>query len=225
MKTVEFFCGTKSFSRIAEKRGHQIHTIDIDPKFSPHLVIDILNFEISMLPKEFQYPDMVWFSPPCEKFSHANRSRFKNTDLMNQYKIDLQHSISMVKKSLFLIENFSKNNSNLLWVLENPQTGTLKKQPMMNGLPYTDASYCQYGKPYRKQTRFWNNFNLKLKTCDRNTCEMIKDGKHIASVGNGRKKYTNKNYKREEKYSIPELLVQSILEQLELFFTSKVQYI
>ena len=43
------------------------------------------------------------------------------------------------------------------WIIENPQTGLLKDQRFMQGIPYNDLDYCKYGMPYRKGTRLWNN--------------------------------------------------------------------
>ena len=43
------------------------------------------------------------------------------------------------------------------WIIENPQTGLLKDQLCMYGLPFKDVDYCRYGVPYRKRTRLWNN--------------------------------------------------------------------
>ena len=71
--------------------------------------------------------------------------------------------------------------------MEEPQTGLLKNQPFMQGIPYSDASYCKYGYSYRKQTRFWNNANLVLETCNKDCNSM--NGKSIMVQGTGRKKY------------------------------------
>jgi hypothetical protein len=88
----------------------------------------------------------------------------------------------------------------------------------MQGIPFEDASYCKYGFTYRKQTRFWNNFNLKLETCKRD-CGFIENGRHINSVGNGRKKYAKfqrLSWDTKKKYAIPEELILSIIKQLEV---------
>lgn len=208
MIIVEFFCGSKSLSKEAEKQGHKVFTIDILQKFNPDLCMDILNFKIDMLPKEFKRPDFIWFSPPCTKYSHANRKG----------KWDLTHSNDMVKKSLSLIEEFKKINPDVFYVLENPQTGTLKNQEFMQNIPFEDASYCKYGLPYRKQTRFWNNFDLKLKTCKKD-CGFMDGNRHINSVGNGRKKYAKfqrYSWDVKLKYAIPKKLILSILKQVEV---------
>jgi len=60
MKIIEFFCGTKSFGKVAEEMGHEVFTIDFNPKFKPDMVCDMLHFNKKMLPKEWRKPDMIW---------------------------------------------------------------------------------------------------------------------------------------------------------------------
>ena len=48
------------------------------------------------------------------------------------------------------------------FVLENPQTGYLKKQDFMQDRYYVDVDYCKYGMPYRKRTRLWNNIYIYI---------------------------------------------------------------
>jgi hypothetical protein len=202
MIIVEFFCGNKSLSKVAQKEGYECFTIDIDKKFNPDLCIDILNFKTEMLPKEFREIDLLWFSPLCTKYSHANRKG----------KWDLTYSNSLVLKSLELIKELKPKH----WIIENPQTGTLKNQSFMKGIPFTDCSFCKYGMSYRKQTRLWNNANLKLETCNKD-CMFMGGKKHINSVGNGRKEYAKfqrYSWDTKLKYHIPEKLILSILKQL-----------
>ena len=39
MKVLELFCGTKSFSNVALELGHEVFTVDFNPKFKPDLVL------------------------------------------------------------------------------------------------------------------------------------------------------------------------------------------
>ena len=97
MKIIELFSGTESFSKVARERGHQTFTIDIDKQFKPNLCIDILNFDISMIPKEFHYPDIIWASPPCTTFSVASiRHYWENGKPKNEKTL---HGIIIVKKN------------------------------------------------------------------------------------------------------------------------------
>jgi hypothetical protein len=104
------------------------------------------------------------------------------------------------------------------WLIENPQTGLLVKQDFMKGLPFVDASYCKYGMPYRKQTRFWTNIpNLKLETCNKD-CDSMIGNRHIGSCGtNGQghiRRYTNRPYSKREMYAIPPRLIENIIKHL-----------
>jgi len=50
-------------------------------------------------------------------------------------------------KTLEIIEYLDPKH----FVIENPQTGLLKNQYFMYGIPYKDIDYCKYGMPYRKK--------------------------------------------------------------------------
>jgi len=68
MNTIELFCGTKSFSKVAKSLGHYTFTIDNDSSFDPDYCEDVLNLNLDGL-KKF---DVVWMSPPCQTFSLAS---------------------------------------------------------------------------------------------------------------------------------------------------------
>lgn len=197
MKVLELFSGTESFSKVARERGHECFTVDNNPKFEPNLCIDIMDLTHDMI--QFT-PDIIWASPPCIEYSHAKRGKIRNLELAD----------SFVLKTIKIIEELKPK----FWVIENPQTGLLKKRTFMKDLNYADASYCMYGRRYRKQTRFWNNFNLKLKICNKK-CGSFFNGRHIDSIGNDRERYTSKRYKKLEKYAVPRKLCLEIIKACE----------
>ena len=58
-----------------------------------------------------------------------------------------------------------------MWAIENPATGLLKTRSFMEHLPWLDVTHCQYGTPYRKQTRLWTNvlwrpYSIPAVLCD-----------------------------------------------------------
>ena len=186
-QTIELFSGTKSVSETLKEKGFKIFTIDNNPKTKPDLCKDILKVSIDELPKDIFF---LWASPPCIDYSHAKRTGTSYIELSNMFVI----------KTLSLILSLKPK----YWVIENPQTGTLKFQYFMKDLPFTDVSYCQYGRNFRKQTRLWNNFGFVGKLCNHKE-------KHKDSCGNGRKEWTSRNLNSYEKGSIPKKLILDIL--------------
>ena len=82
--------------------------------------------------------------PPCTEHSKAKTVGTRK----------LEESNAVAQRTLDIIRYLSP----FAWALENPQTGLLKCQPLMENIPYQDVGYCKYGMPYRKRTRIWTNF-------------------------------------------------------------------
>src|SRR3990172_8088666 len=75
MKTIELFCGTKSFSKVADRFGYSTYTVDNDDRFNPNLLASIM--DINMRHPCFNHvdgADILWASPPCTTFSVASIS-------------------------------------------------------------------------------------------------------------------------------------------------------
>ena len=66
----------------------------------------------------------------------------------------IEESNRVVQQTLDILNYFQPPSG---WVMENPQTGLLKNQDCVVGVPYYDIDYCKYGMPYRKRTRLWNS--------------------------------------------------------------------
>lgn len=197
-------CGTGSFEKQLCPTKYRIITIDILEKFKPTILIDLLNLKYKELGLNTGDVYAVWAGTPCTEYSHAKRSGVRNLELAD----------SLAKKCLEIIDYFKPK----YWFLENPQTGLLKSRDFMieKDLPFIDVSYCQYGYTYRKQTRIWTNLKgWNGKVCNKKTCKMVKDNKHIGSAGNCRKKYTFKPFTQIEKYSMPPKLIKEIISCMQ----------
>src|SRR5437867_2101630 len=98
MQTVELFCGTKSFSKVAAARGWRTFTVDLDASHHPDLAQDINLLAISDLPQNI---DVLWASPPCNAFSVAAIGKNWNAD--GTPKPSVNRALGLVAKTMALI--------------------------------------------------------------------------------------------------------------------------
>lgn len=185
MNVLELFCGTKSVGKCCEMLGWNAVSVDLEKKFNPTHVCDVMDFDYKQYPKD--YFDIVWASPPCTEYSRLlctflgrqMKGELYTKEIM---KKNMNESDKLVLKSLEIIEYFNPH----LWFLENPQTGRLKEREIMKDIPFYDVSYCMYSDwGYEKKTRIWTNkkdFNNLI--CDKSgVCGNMKDNKHIGRMG------------------------------------------
>ena len=199
MKIIEFYCGTKSFSKIAESRGHKVLTIDYNQKFKPDLVIDMIYFDKKMLSKEWRKPDLLWFSPPCETFSLASDNWYMGFPTKSKSYIGL----ALAYKCIEIIRDINPK----YWIIENPRAG-LRTVWFMKPLPKTTVTYCQYGDNRMKPTDLFNNFNFVGKCCKNG------DNCHISSP-RGSKTGTQGEKSSEMRAIIPSELCLEIIKHIE----------
>ena len=191
---LELFSGTRSVGKIAENLGFDVVSLDIK---NADIECDIMDWDYTIYsPKYF---DFIWASPPCTEYSKAKTTGTRNLSLANQ----------IVEKTLEIIEYLDPVH----FVIENPQTGLLKNQYFMYGIPYKDIDYCKYGMPYRKRTRLWNNvFNWIPKELCKKDCGNITDNKHNATAQRGPSKHLiNNMFNQSDLYVVPEQLIRDIL--------------
>lgn len=151
MRCIELFCGTKSFSKVAEKLGHQCVTIDNNFEFNPTYVQDVENIG------RLERYDILWASPPCQSFSVAAISK-------NWYALGIVKSKKAEQALLLLAHTcyLIKVSQPGIWFIENPR-GMMRKviEPLLkaNGLSFVrhTVSYCQYGDTRQKPTDIWTN--------------------------------------------------------------------
>lgn len=164
MKTIELFSGTKSFSKVAQKLGHETLTIDNDITLKPDICADLLYLDADYVQKTlfhqrtFSCTGILWASPPCQGFSVAVIGRNWNYDKTPKTK-SAQTAMTLALKTISFIEVMKPK----YWFIENPR-GMLRKMPFMDeflkrqgGVRHT-ISYCQYGDTRQKPTDIWTNF-------------------------------------------------------------------
>ena len=74
MKILELFAGSRSFSKAAEKLGHEVYTTDYKSFDNIDQVCDIRDFDEGKMWEDFGLPNVIWASPPCTCYSVASIS-------------------------------------------------------------------------------------------------------------------------------------------------------
>jgi len=159
MRILELFSGTESISKEFRRRRHETFTIDINPKFNPDLVSDIMELSTEDIINKFSSPDVIWASPPCNCFSVAScYLHWKKVG--SDYKPQTERAVAsqdLVKHTLALIQEINPS----YWFIENPR-GMLRKMPFMRGWQRATITYCQYGDTRMKPTDIWGNMLVDL---------------------------------------------------------------
>ncbi len=193
IKVLELFAGSRSIGKVAENLGMEVFSSDIEQFDGIHYAVNILDFDVNKLPFK---PDIIWASPPCEKWSLAcgvaggniywesvksngkvigikPRENFnvntKYSILKSPEKVNAERNlhISILDKTLEIINYFKPK----VYYIENP-FGFMRFY-LADKVSYINfATYCQYGYPYRKPTNIFSNLELNLKHCN------IGDGCH-----------------------------------------------
>ena len=159
MKTLELFCGHKSFTKFILKHYPDATTITLDNEQSlcPTICCDILEWDYQSLD---YIPDILWVSPDCRSFSNQayggyNPSR-RHVDMMPLNETGVLGD-KLLNKSIEIINYYLKINIDLIWFMENPR-GTMFRSPLMKKLKHFQnrCRYCDYDDPRTKRTIKYN---------------------------------------------------------------------
>ena len=165
-RMIELFAGSKTTAKQFFSQGYETFTVDIEEKYNPDLVMDIMNRSImKYLPAN---PDVVWASPPCKVFSLAATQQHHFAPGGKPLTEAAKEGIKMVKRTLYIIEKLDPK----FWFLENPWTGFLKQQDFMKKYPMQKVFYCNYGSPVAKPTAIWGEHPSYWRP--KGTCSHIK---------------------------------------------------
>ena len=64
LRVLDLFSGTGSVSKAFRASGHEVYSLDLDPKFGPSICVNVLEWEFKLLPRGFY--DVIWASCPCD---------------------------------------------------------------------------------------------------------------------------------------------------------------
>lgn len=154
-KTKELFSGTKSFSKVAKKRGYLTWTIDNDESLNPDECIDIMEVPV----KNMSQDDILWASPPCQSFSVASIWRNWDSETKEPKSDSAKKSIEILEQAIKAIA-YSKPK---VWFIENPRgmmrkvIDELFKKHNITHYKRETICYCRYGDSRMKPTDIWTN--------------------------------------------------------------------
>lgn len=153
MNVLELFAGSRSVGGGAESLGMTVFSSDIEAFDKIDYVIDILNFDVSVVPF---IPDIIWASPPCTFFSVASIGHHWNKNHTPKSK-NAVLGVAIVKKTIEIINHFLLINPAMVFYFENPR-GKLRKLPVVVGnFDRATVTYCSYGDMRMKPTDIWTN--------------------------------------------------------------------
>lgn len=151
-RALDLFTGQGSIARYCRAHGFdEVITLDIDARCNATHTVNILEWDYKVYPPG--YFELIHASPCCTHYSIARTTGGPR---------DIEGANRLVLKTIEIIQYFQPKR----WIIENPATGLLCKQPFMFMLPSVIADYCMYSRPgdvfhYRKRSQFWtNNVNV-----------------------------------------------------------------
>jgi len=180
VRVLDLFSGTGSIKKTLAGLipGAEVTSVDVDPKFRPTIVADVLELDYRRLwrPGEF---DVVWMSPPCTFYSLARNSAPR----------DFRQSDRLVKRGMEIVEYLRPGR----FFMENPRA-FLRLRPFMSG--WNDkyrkcVSYCKYSSrgdvfKYPKPTDIWTNVEFEPRVCRAGArCRHFKGKSHVETAQKG----------------------------------------
>ena len=171
MNCLDLFSGTGSFKKCCDDIGYDCLSVDIDGRSD--ITCDIMEWDY----KKYDNFDIIWASPPCEKYSNLKYT-WSNKQKVSEGWVEAD---KLVSKTLEIIDYFKPT----LWFIENPYLGELKKRPIMKDIPYYRVDYCKYADwGYRKRTCIFTNLTgYKARKCKKDCNSMDDDNyAHLGDV-------------------------------------------
>lgn len=132
--------GTGSQHAAWEDAGYRIASVEINPKFNPTMLTDILNVTADDIREELMVdrPTWLWASVDCSTFSLATRIRHYD----RHFQPITEKGEYMMKRLIHTLELIAELDP-LFFLVENPR-GLMRKLPIMQKYHRHTVTYCQY---------------------------------------------------------------------------------
>lgn len=191
MKLLELFSGTGCLSRGFAARGHEVFTVDFDPKQNASLHADIEKLIPQELEARFGVPDVIWAAPDCTTYSVAaiNKHRRKNTQTGNLVPMSVYaRKCDRTNRHLLdIIRYFLKKNPDMLFFIENPRAGLGCMEWMKDWEKYKHTiTYCKYMKNLPPQKRRMKPTDIWTNHPDPKFAPPLQLWRQLPSVGTAR---------------------------------------
>ena len=153
LKVLDLFSGTQSVAKAFRSHGHETYTVELD-KQHPGIdwYADIMDITAADILSRFGRPDVIWASPPCEKFSVAAIGKHWIEGTNDPKTEDTKKALALLEHTVKLIKELNPT----YYFIENPR-GKMRKMQCMADLPRYTVTYCKYGDTRMKPTDIWTN--------------------------------------------------------------------
>ena len=202
LRALDIYSGTGSVAKAFRRAGHEVDSLDLDPRFAPTYCTNVLTWDYKALPRG--HYDAIWASCPCEQYSIARSNA--------RVPRDLALADELVTRTLEIIEWFQPR----AWFLENPAGSLLWRRFQFPRVVQT--SYCAYSFQYRKNTRVATNlrdFLLRDPCGGAGVCAQMRGTRHLAHAQKGGGGVTNAYFSRDELHRIPGELCDDVVRGCE----------
>lgn len=153
LKVLELYAGTRSIGKAFERRGHEVFSIELDEQHKNiDWYTDITKINVEDILERFGQPDVVWASPPCQRFSVASIGHHWIKGTNDPKTEEAKEALQMLEHTVGLIKDLNPT----YYFIENPR-GKMRKVNIMQDLPRYTVTYCQYGDTRMKPTDIWTN--------------------------------------------------------------------
>lgn len=159
LRVLDLFAGLCGWSAPWAERGHDVRSLDLDPRFEVTYHRDILTWDTAELGD--WRPDVILASPPCEGFTVMNIGKNwtrPNDPIPHAPKTDSARlALAIVERTREVIAAIEPR----YFILENP-VAKLRKLPVVADLERRTVWYCHLGETTAKPTDLWGGFPPSL---------------------------------------------------------------